>query len=217
VREAGLWAPSGPAVDANGDLFVVTGNGEPTTTFDHSDSVVHLNPDMQESDYFAPRNWQDLSAGDVDLGSTGVSLIGGGQALVAGKDGIAYLLNTAHLGGIGGQVTSLDTGGGVYGGLAVSGGVAYFPAANGLAAVRVSSGRLTELWGGPAVWPPIVAGGVLWAVERDQPTLDALDPNSGSVVFRYPLGAAEHFTTPTATQGRLYVAAGDHLVALRGI
>lgn len=217
-REAGLWAPSGPAVAANGDLFVVTGNGAPTSTFDHSDSVVRLNPDMQESDYFAPTNWQALSGGDTDLGSTGVTLLDSGLALAAGKDGIAYVLRTDHLGGIGGAVTSLDTGGAVFGGLAVSGGVAYFPADNGLVAVRVSpSGRLTKVWRGPAVWPPIVAGGAVWAVERDRPVLDALDPVNGTVVFQYALTAAEHFTSPTAAHGRLYVAASDHVVALTGI
>jgi hypothetical protein len=36
-------------------------------------------------------------------------------------------------------------------------------------------------------------------------------------VFQYPLTAVEHFTTPTATYGRLYVAAGDHVVALAGV
>lgn len=217
VREAGMWATSGAAVDANNGIYVTTGNGEPTATFDHSDSVVRLDTELHDTDYFAPDDWQQLSRDDTDLGSTGVSLVSG-FALVAGKDGIAYLLHADHLGGIGGAVASLQVGGGVYGGLAIDGDVAYIPATDGLRAVRVgAAGTLAEVWRGPATWPAIVSGGAVWAMERDSGTLDALDPATGAVRFAYPAGDVEHFTTPTAAAGSLYVAARDHVVALAGV
>ena len=44
-----VWAPSGPAVDSEGNVYATTGNpdppaGERATTYDYSDSVVKLNP-----------------------------------------------------------------------------------------------------------------------------------------------------------------------------
>jgi outer membrane protein assembly factor BamB len=41
VREAGIWAPSGPTVDASGELFVTTGNSGSTGAFDFGNSVIN--------------------------------------------------------------------------------------------------------------------------------------------------------------------------------
>jgi outer membrane protein assembly factor BamB len=48
TREGGIWAPSGPAVDSTGDLFVSIGNAASTDpkNFDDGNAVVRLHPDL---------------------------------------------------------------------------------------------------------------------------------------------------------------------------
>ena len=48
------------------------------------------------------------NANDLDLGSTQPALLPGGMLLTTGKRGIGYLLRAAHLGGVGGQITSAE-------------------------------------------------------------------------------------------------------------
>ena len=60
-----------------------------------------------------------------------------GKVLAAGKRGTAYLLDPAHLGGVGGQLSQLSVCK-PFGGAAVSGSVAYLPCTDGLRAVSVS-------------------------------------------------------------------------------
>lgn len=113
-EEGGIWMSGGaPAIDADGNLFVCTGNG----TFsadqggrDYGDSVVRLaaGPNyLLPTDSFTPPNQAVLEAIDGDLGSGGVLLLpdeAGSAAhphlaAVAGKDGTLYLLDRDHLGG----------------------------------------------------------------------------------------------------------------------
>lgn len=100
-------AGSGLSADADGNLYVVIGNG----TFDvntgghsYADSVVKLAPDLTVLDYFTPFNQSDLNAGDVDLGSSGFVLLADQSGphphigVTAGKEGRIYLLNRDDLG-----------------------------------------------------------------------------------------------------------------------
>ena len=74
TREGAIWAPSGAAVDPQGNVYVTTGNGASDTTFDHSDSVIKLSPTLTEEGYFAPTNWLQLNQDDGDLGSLGPAI-----------------------------------------------------------------------------------------------------------------------------------------------
>jgi hypothetical protein len=104
----GIWmSGAAPAVDANGNIFVVTGNGNWNGTSDYGDSVVKLGPPTNNTfpvlDYFTPFNQSSLIGGDVDLGSGGVVLLPatslGAQLLAQqGKQGTIYLLNRKNLG-----------------------------------------------------------------------------------------------------------------------
>jgi outer membrane protein assembly factor BamB len=215
----GIWAPSGPAVGGGGEVFVASGNSTvgASSAFDHSNSVIALTPTLSELGYFAPADWRRLSAADLDLGSTG-PLLDQGSVLVAGKDGVLYLLDASALGGVGGQRASLDLGSGAFGGLALDGQTALVPTVSHLDAVTVRAlpASLTLAWRGPATWPAIVAGGAVWAVTRASSALVALSPATGAVLFSLPLGSVEHFTTPAAALGWVYVASGAQVVAVRG-
>jgi len=111
----GIWAQGGIAYDG-GAMFVATGNTSGATQWGDGEAVVHLGPDLAHSiataDYFAPANWKRLDLHDLDLGGTSplpidVPTAKGpklARVLALGKDGEAYLLNRADLGGIGGQL-----------------------------------------------------------------------------------------------------------------
>jgi hypothetical protein len=145
TREGGIWAPSGPAGLAGGDVLITTGNGEAVTgIWDRSDSVLRLSADLRLRDSFAPVGWAQENSEDADLGSTGpVVLPSGHQVLAAGKGGGIYLLDVDALGGVGGQRGQL-TGCESYGGGATSlgpGGTAqaYLPCQTGLLQVLIVS------------------------------------------------------------------------------
>ena len=218
ARGAGVWNAAGVSIDGSGDVYATTGNSTVSSSrFDFSNAVVKLAPDLQTvRSYFAPANWAALDAGDIDLGSLGPALLGSGDLLAVGKEGVAYLLRGANLGGIGGQVASRKVCGGAFGGTAVSGTTAYVPCTDGLVAVSAVSASLAVLWHAPhpALGSPILAAGVLWAIEPASATLYALDPSSGKVVYTHGLGSAQHFTTPAATDGFVIAPAGRSVVAI---
>ena len=104
--QGGIWmAGAAPAVDANGDIYVTSGNGYWNGTRDFSDSVLKLGPPANDTfpvlDFFTP--FDQGGTGDSDVGSTGPILFpatsSGAQLLVQqGKQGTIYLVNRNNLG-----------------------------------------------------------------------------------------------------------------------
>lgn len=107
----GVWmANAAPAVDGNGDIYVVTGNGpyNPRFGFDQlGESVVRLswnpgNPgSLTASDWFTPflDADRDGSHKDQDLASGGVIALPDETGLIAGgKDGVFYHVNRSAMG-----------------------------------------------------------------------------------------------------------------------
>jgi hypothetical protein len=81
-QRGGIWASdTGPAADANGNVYVPTGNG----TFDasaggrdYSDSVLKMELEasgLSIRDYFAPHDQAQLNDNDADVGSSGPLLL----------------------------------------------------------------------------------------------------------------------------------------------
>jgi hypothetical protein len=98
----GFWM-SGHAmpVDAAGNLYAVTGNGNFNPgAGNFGDSVLKINGStMAVADYFTPYNQADLEGWDADLGSCGPILLPGTFYLVAGsKEGKLYVMNTSNMG-----------------------------------------------------------------------------------------------------------------------
>ncbi|TMD03118.1 MAG: hypothetical protein E6J01_17045 [Chloroflexi bacterium] len=221
-RGGGIWAPSGPAVDsATGNVFVATGNTFSTTTFDYGESVIKLSPTLAVLDHFAPSDWASLNAGDTDLGSIGPAILGNGWIFQTGKAGEGYLLNQGALGGIGGQkftahVCPGQTSDAVFGGVAYAAPYVYVPCTGGLVALNVNTGAtpsFTMAWQGPSGEAPIVAGGLVWTIDRAG-TLYGLNPTTGATTYNFALASATtHFATPSAGGGRIFVGAGTHVEA----
>jgi outer membrane protein assembly factor BamB len=212
VREGGIWAPSGPALDGAGNLYVATGNGSSTSSFDFGNAVIRLTPTLRQSGFFAPSNAAALSGQDLDLGSTGPLLLPGSRVFMIGKTGVGYLLSTRRLGGIGHPLASRSICGAAFGGDAYADGTIYIPCTDGIVAVRLAGDRLQPVWSqGAAQLPPILAGPGLWAVGGG--VLYQLDPKSGRVRFSASIGDPAHFATPAASGGRIFVAAGGRVYA----
>jgi hypothetical protein len=209
-NEGAIWAPSGPAVDQAGNLYVATGNGS-SSSFDYGNAVIRLTPALRATSFFAPSDAAALSTTDTDLGSTGPVLLPGSRAFIIGKSGVGYLLSTRDLGGLGHSLASIRLGP-AFGGDAYADGTLYVPTTSGIAAVRVASDRLTQIWRqSAATLPPIVAGPGVWALGDRK--LYQLDPRTGKIAYQAPVDEPAHFATPAAAGGRIYVAAGGRVQA----
>jgi len=216
TREGGIWAPSGPAIDAAGKLYISVGNGEATgANWDHSDSVLRLSPMLQLEDGFAPSTWPRDNAADADLGSMGPVLLRDGRVFAAGKSGQGYLLDADALGGVGGQVWEGQVCR-AFGGAAVSGRSMFVPCEDGLRQVQLEpNGRISLGWQAPAQvsGSPIVGGQTVYSLDR-QGTLYALDSGSGAVRASIAVGATSRFATPTLVGAQVVVGTLAGVVAV---
>lgn len=199
TREAGIWTPPGPSVDAAGHLFVSVGNGESGQgdPYDYSDSVLELDANARLTDSFSPRSWAADNESDLDLGSQGPAFVGK-WIFIAGKSGTAYVLRHDALGGIGGEVSRAELCRS-FGGTAVVGDVVYVPCSDGLRAVRIdSSATMHELWHATEsiTGSPVVGGRRIWTLDTSAGVLHGLDPSSGRSLGQVRVGAVSRFATP---------------------
>jgi outer membrane protein assembly factor BamB len=221
--QGAVWMGGGaPAVDSKGHIWVSTGNGSVYSykhAYDHGEALLELSPSLRLLQFFAPTNWAYLNSQDLDM-SIEPALLADGQVILSGKDRLVYLLNAAHLGGIGkpqaklGPVCSDD----IDGGVAVSGMTVYLPCLSGTVAVRATESppALKLLWrstvgGGP----PIVAAGLVWTIGQNG-KLYGLNPANGKVRQQATIGVpANHFPTPSVGDGLLLAACSRNVIAFR--
>jgi hypothetical protein len=118
ASKGGVWGPGALPTDGT-NVYPVTGNTSGTNgTWGGGEAVIRLTPGPAFSgnaaDYFAPSNWQSLDDSDTDLGGASELLVDMPGAAVphlvaaGGKDGNLYLLDRANLGGIGGQLLTVQ-------------------------------------------------------------------------------------------------------------
>ncbi len=127
LADGGIWqSGAAPAADANGALYLATGNGffeTPATAngfpglSDFGDTVLKLVPDtstaanpngngwgQKAADFFTPFDQSNLELNDLDLGAGGVLLLPAqygafpNLAVQGGKNGTIYLHNRDNLG-----------------------------------------------------------------------------------------------------------------------
>jgi outer membrane protein assembly factor BamB len=215
--------------------------GQKAEIFDYSDSVVKLDltHDFVQSPasefaspmgWFEPPNWEEESNNDLDLSSAAAELLPGGLLFQAGKDGVGYLIDasTMHEGAAAlySHAVCQEHSGfsGSFGGDSFAAGALYIPCENGVQALAYSEAdkTFTPLWQGPsdAVGPPIVSAGLVWTIATGRfsgggTTLYGLDPATG--IPRYtetlPSPVIDHFASPSAAGGRLFVATGCSVTA----
>jgi len=116
----GMWAPGeAPPVDANGNLYVNTGNGDLNGSTNFGDAFIRFSTagNLTVLDFFSPFNQQALNTADLDIGSAGYILLPDSAGTAAhphlivggGKDGTIYVLDRDHLGGFNGSYTNPDS------------------------------------------------------------------------------------------------------------
>ena len=188
--EAGIWlSDTGPAADAEGNIYVPTGNG----TFDaasggrdYGDSVLKLDGSaLAIRDYFTPHDQDRISDADADIGSSGPTLLpdqpGAHRHLLLQptKDSTIYVIDRDNMGkyhrNSDALVQMIHMGGGGYGAIAYWDGNAYFAASGDyLRGYEIKSGKLAASkssaakFENPGATPTVSANGnkngVVWAI-----------------------------------------------------
>ncbi len=250
ARGGGIWAQGGISGDGQ-SLYVTTGNTFGATDWSDGEGIIRLLPGLAHStktrDFFTPSNWQDLDNTDKDLGGTealprdirsGSSWIH--RVLAFGKDGNAYLVDRANLGGIGGQIAisqvspnAIRTAPAVY--QTTNATMVAFTSAHStqsqclggsnITMLNVTANAISFVWcvrftGGGA---PILtttdgtANPIVWVVGAEGDNqLHGYNALTGQVVFSgagTTMTGLHHFQTILATQRRLYVAADNTVYA----
>jgi len=102
-QAASIWqSGQAPSVDAQGNIYVVTGNGSWDGEQNFSESFLKLSPDLKLLDWFTPTNHFDLDKRDIDLNSSGATLVPGTNLVLGGgKEGVLYLLGRSSFGHLG--------------------------------------------------------------------------------------------------------------------
>jgi hypothetical protein len=105
----GVWQMGGGlAADANGNLFVQTGNGTFDSNGDFGESVLKLTPkngSLSVADSYTPSNWSTLNHQDWDISSGGLLLLPDQSGTTphlmvgGGKEGTIYVIDRDNLGG----------------------------------------------------------------------------------------------------------------------
>jgi outer membrane protein assembly factor BamB len=230
AQRSGLWSRAGIVVDPDptmgGRIYAASGNGpyDPTAG-SYGDTIFSLTVDASQLIGTAtPRNYQQLSRDDLDLGSSSPALLprqnGSATPLLAvqgGKNSELRLFDRTNLSGLGPPLQTLKLGYELFAAPAVwtdprGTTFVFITLPDGVHAFRLgtqnSRSRLTPAWStsihfGNAGTSPIVAGGVLYVAVSGQ--LDALDPRSGALIGSAALGAI-HWQSPVAANGVIYCA-----------
>ncbi len=214
-----IWgAGDGPAVDAAGNIWAASGNG--FGSFGYQESVLDLSPSLSLTAWWAPSNWSALDGSDTDLGSAEPLLLPAGLVFQIGKAGVGYLLSASALGGTGAAPRyQAPVCAGSYGGAIYYGGVIYVACSDGLRALALNTGgpgfSPLASWHTPSAvnGPPIEAGGLIWATNWQGATLYGLDPQTGQAVVTQSTPPMEHFVTPSASDGKVFLGTGDTVEA----
>lgn len=106
----------GPAVDDDGNILLIAGNGASDQTTNFGSSILRLDAKAGAvADFFTPFDFQELNDSDSDLTAGPVVIPGTKLVLGSGKAGVIYLLDRTNMGHMATNdvqiVQRLDTGG----------------------------------------------------------------------------------------------------------
>jgi outer membrane protein assembly factor BamB len=220
--QGAVWmGGAAPSIDAQGNVWVSTGNSahhSSSDSYDQSDSVLKLSPNMALLDDWAPTSWYADNGSDLDLGSGAPALLPNGLVFEVGKSQTAYVLNQSSLGGV--RNAPFSTAGFCFsdGGSADLNGTLFVPCSNGVHAVTVTSNAPTASWtaaNSSAKGSPIVAGGQVWTIGGGN--LYALNASSGAVTQTFAIGSSSSsFPSPSAADGLILAPSSTQIHAYVG-
>lgn len=246
----GIWGQGGVTNDGS-SLFAATGNTMGTNAWGDGEAVLRFAPDLarpiDKRDFFAPSDWHDLDNQDLDLGGTAplplnVPVPDGTRALILaiGKNGFAYLVDRASLGGMGGELTrrkvttnvavagpaTWSTAGGALVALQGKGAACPGTGARGLIALKIVASPTPAI---DFAWCADVAGdgspivtttdgksdAIVWVLgaEGDNKLYAFSGQTGAPIISSAPMQGLHHFQTLIATADHLYVAADGTVYA----
>lgn len=215
----GIWGRAGAVLDARGDIFVATGNGDESDGRDWGDSVVELSPDAQKVlASYTPTNSRELEYRDQDLGSTAPVLLAPGLIAQGGKDGHIRLISLRMFaqGSLGTasllQSVQTPSGNELYSAPAVladaTGRWLFAADSHATAGWQMAGDRLARRWIRPNPGTsPVIAGGLLYVYDPAG-TLRVYSPKTGIEVARLECGPG-HWNSPIVVQGRIVLPEGS--------
>jgi len=249
----GIWSPGGMASDGK-SVFAVTGNSTvlaPDRASSDSEQVVRLNGlaqvERSETNLFFPSIWKQMDSDDADFSAANaiyLSIPGStpkNYLAAIAKDGMFYLLNSSHLGGMGGEVTSLPLATQVHSSPAsytTSTGVHYVVSTNS-GAMCPPGGPTTQLvvvsvllnagspptpaveWCAPMAGKTVtgvmattsdgMSDAAVWYTSDGK--LTAVDGETGEQLYQSAEACDDvrKWTTPIAVKGRIVVGGDEHL------
>ena len=209
VNGGGAWSVGGIASDGVSP-YLATGNTMGASTWSGGEAIIRFPPDLvltnNVTNFWTPTNWSTLDSEDNDIGGSGPILVTvpgatPSQLVVAlGKDGNAYLLNRANLGGMTNAVTTAH----VAGSSIIQAAAAYttskgtyvvFANADNLYALRIGATdppTITNVWrasengrGSPFVTSTDGTNDVIvWGIgSEDDQRLHAFDGDTGTNIY----------------------------------
>lgn len=208
-NEGGIWASdTGPAADADGNVYVPTGNGTFNAASggnDYGDTLLklaHQGFALSILDYFTPYNQDQLSETDADLGSSGPLVVpdqpGGHPHLLLqpSKGSIIYVIDRDSMGKFRREgdavVQEVQMSGGGYGAMAFWNQHAFFAASDDyLRSYLLQNGQLklvassSTKFENPGATPGVSANGshngIVWAIA----TKTWNGPNRAAVLYAF--------------------------------
>ena len=231
----GIWAAGGVVVDdSTGNVFFATGNAIPCSGSVESDSIIRTNSTLHSPAQFQPPDWDaHWCATDTDLGSVAPVLISPSLMFTTGKYGQGFLINPSNMAQLypspspynGVDVCAGTNSDASFGSVSYAGGRVYLTCqGHGVVSLTVNSGppsfsscdstcNAAGTWRANVgtVGPPIIAGGVVWAVGIGTPGsgLWGFNATTGAQVYHSAGFTVNHFVTPSEAGGQVFVPAGN--------
>jgi len=219
--DSAIWGRAGAVIDATGNIFVATGNGDYDGKTSWGDAVIELNPDASKIiGNYTPANNAELNRRDLDVGSTSPAMLGGDLIAQGGKDGVIWLISIKAMAGsashMGGELQTVPT----------PSAARQFPTAPAVwhhgadtwlfaadfgatAAWSLKDGKLSAMWknsnGGTS---PVVAGGLLYVYDSGGGGLRIYDPVKGTQLADLECGGG-HWNSPIVVDGKIALPEGN--------
>lgn len=198
----GIWGGGGPlSIDANGDVFATSGNGNFDGSVNFGESFIKLSPNLSVLDYFTPYNHTALSTNDIDLGTGGLLLVPtlSGTfpqiAIGTGKMPSIYVVNRDNMGHVGSTSDSQI--------------IQRLDNAIGISGTTTDRAFLTPAYFNGSVYF-VANGDVIKAFSLNASTgqLSSTPSSKGSFVFPFPGG--QPVVSSNGTSGNAIVWVMDH-------
>jgi polyvinyl alcohol dehydrogenase (cytochrome) len=211
-----IWATGGATIDSHGNVYVSTGNPDPDDHGNFGESVLRFD---NTAGMHLTGSFETFPGGDRDIASVAPAILPNNMLFQIGKQQTGFLVDSVSMT----MLHSLHMCDGVeaFGTDAFDGSRLFVPCSNKIQQVNIDVTHRSMSLGwsaalGSAMGSPILAGGLLWTIDRASGTLFALNPATGAVQRSLHVGSIAHFAAPAAALGLVLVPTLSGIVAVAG-